>query len=90
MQGQSSCSSLLCFKYHSRTLFVNPGVIIWNETAIFCYSDLALTTYAGKGLRKRDRQAGTENEKDRGNTRSLNSNERNMTRAPKALKPTQA
>lgn len=73
MQSQSSCSSLLCFKYHSRTLFVNPGVIIWNETAISCYSDLAPAISAGKGLRERDRQAGTENEKDRGNTRSLHS-----------------
>lgn len=78
MQGQSACNSLLCFKYHSRTLFVNPGVIIWNETAISCYSDLAPTISTGSGLRKRERQAGTENEKDRENTRGLNSNEREI------------
>lgn len=78
MQGQSACSSLLCFKYHSRTLFVNPGVIIWNETAISCYSDLAPNISAGRGLREKERQAGTENEKDRENTRGLNSNEREI------------
>lgn len=78
MQGQSAYSSPLCFKYHSRTLFVNPGVIIWNETAISCYSDLAPAISAGRGLRERARQAGTENEKDRENTRGLNSNEREI------------
>lgn len=62
---QSACNSPLFYKYHSRTLFVNPGVIIWNETAISCYSDLAPSISAGRGLRKRKRQAGTENEKDR-------------------------
>ena len=78
MQVQPACSSPLCFKYHSRTLFVNPGVIIWNETAISCYSDLAPAISAGRGLRERERQAGTENEKDRENTRGLNSNEREI------------
>lgn len=71
MQDQSTCSPVLCFEYHSRTLFVNPGVIIWNETAISCYSDLAPPISAGSGLREGERQAGTQNEKDRENTQGL-------------------
>ena len=51
--ARPACSPI-CFKYHSRTLFVNPGVIIWNETAISCYSDLAPAISAGRGLRKRE------------------------------------
>lgn len=78
MQGQSACSSVLCYKYHSRTLFVNPGVIIWSETAISCYSDLAPPISVGRGLKEREKQAGTQNEKDRGNSRGLNSNEREI------------
>lgn len=78
MQGQPACSSALCYKYHSRTLFVNPGVIIWSETAISCYSDLAPPISAGRGLGERERQAGTQNEKDRRYTRGLNSNEREI------------
>lgn len=56
------CSSLLCFKYHSRSLFVNPRLIIWNGPAISRYSDLAPSISAGKGIergrekKKRDTQ----------------------------------
>lgn len=46
------CSSLLCFKYHSRSLFVNPRLIIWNGPAISRYSDLAPSISAGKGIER--------------------------------------
>lgn len=49
------------FKYHSRTLFVNPRVIIWNETAISCYSDLAPNISAGKGI-ERKKETGRDRE----------------------------
>lgn len=60
---------MLGFKYHSRSLFVNPRVIIWNETAISCYSDLAPAIPAGRGLR------GSERKRERERAASLNSNE---------------
>lgn len=41
-------------------LFVNPGVIIWSETAISCYSDVALPIPAGIALR--ERKAGRDSE----------------------------
>lgn len=92
------CSPLQCFKYHSRSLFVNPRLIIWNGPAISRYHDLAPSISAGKGIEKgREGEKKTERhtqgqrmrKTDRTQEGPSSNEKRNMTGAPSALKPAQ-